>query len=112
MFVALMGCGLQESQAEKRSRQIAEWVPYKTSLESARRAMEQQHFTCSVVSYDNAEQMSNNIDAHLWRTIVVRDDQRFAVTNVTHLDCKKPQCHITFALVNGQVTGYTFFGRL
>jgi len=112
LLVALTGCAHPESHAQKMSRQIHQWVPDGTPLAAARRTMEQQQFACSVVSFDNAEQMSNSPDAVLWKTIVVRDGQHFKVTNVSHLECRSPQCSITFRVVNGQTAGFSAGGRL
>src|ERR1700690_653295 len=104
LLVTLIGCSRPESQAHTMGEQISQWVPDGTPLALAQQIMEQHQFICSVVSYDNAEQMSNSPDAVLWKTIVVKDGQHFAVTNVSHLECKKPQCNITFSVVNGATT--------
>jgi hypothetical protein len=112
LLVALTGCDHPESRAQKMGEQISQWVPVGTPLAAAQRIMEEHQFTCSVVSYANAEQMSNSPDAVLWKTIVTRDRQHFAVTNISHLECKSPQCSITFTVVNGEVSGHSAFGRL
>jgi hypothetical protein len=112
LLVALAGCGRPQSRARKMSEQILQWVPYGTPLTSARQIMEQHQFICSVVSFTNAAQMSNSADAVLWNTIVERGGQRFPVTNVSHLECRTPQCHITFSVVNDETTGFSAFGRL
>jgi len=108
----LTGCGNPKSRAEKMGEQISQWVPYGTPLVSARQIMERQGFVCSVTSYTNAEQMSSSPDAVLWKTIVTRDGQHFAVTNISHLECKRAQCEITFTVINGEVSGHSAFGRL
>ena len=112
LLVALAGCGGPESRAEKMGQQISQWVPDGTPLAAARQAMERHQFTCSVVSYANAGEMSNSPDAVLWKTIVTRDRQHFAVTNISHLECKKPECSITFTVINGEVSGHSALGRL
>ncbi len=112
LLIVPTGCGHADSRAQKMGEQISQWVPVGTSLAAARRIMEQHQFTCSVVSYASAEQMSNSPDAVLWKTIVTRDRQHFAVTNVVHLECKSPQCSITFTVVNGEVSGHSALGRL
>ena len=112
LVVVLTGCGHPESRAQKMGEQISQWVPVGTPLVAARQIMEQHQFACSVVSYASAEQMSNSPDAVLWKTIVTRDRQHFAVTNISHLECKSPHCSITFTVVNGEVSGHSAFGRL
>jgi hypothetical protein len=112
LLVALTGCSHPESRAARMGRQIQQWVPDGTPLAAARQIMEQHQFTCSVVSFTNAEQMSNSPDAVLWNTIVTRDGQHYKVTNVSHLDCKTPQCEITFSVVNGETTGFYGGGSL
>ena len=112
LLVVLTGCSHSASRAEKLSRQIQQWVPDGTPLAAARQMMQQHQFKCSVISFDNAEQMTNSADAVLWKTIVVRDGQHFAVTNVSHLECKTPQCGITFSVVNGETVGFTAGGSL
>jgi len=74
--------------------------------------MEQHGFTCSVVSYSSAEQMGSSPDAVLWKSIVTKNGQRFSVTNLSHLECKKPECSVTFTVINGEVSGQSAFGRL
>jgi hypothetical protein len=112
LLVALTGCSHPESRAQKMGEQISQWVPDGTPLASARQIMEQHQFTCSVASYTNAEQMAGSADAVLWSTIVTRDGQHFPVTNISHLECKTPQCDITFTVINGEVSGHSAFGSL
>lgn len=102
----LLGCGCSK-QRHTMGDQILQWIPFGTSLESARQIMEQHQFTCTLVSYDRVEQMTNNPDAVLWKTMVVRNDQRFAVTNVSYLECKKEQWDYTLTLVNGETRALT-----
>ena len=92
--------------------QISQWVPNGTPIASARQIMEQHQFVCSVVSYTNAEQMAGSADAVFWKTIVTRNGQHFAVTNISYLECKTPQCDITFTVINGEVSGHNASGRL
>ena len=68
--------------------------------------MEQQHFTCSVVSYDSPEQMTGTAypDAVLWKTVVVTNGITMPVTNVAHLICSRTNCTVTFALANGRTS--------
>lgn len=112
LLVVLTGCGRPESHAQKMGKQISQWVPDGTSLALARQTMEQHQFACSVTSYSNAAQMSNDPDAVLWKTIVTRGRQHFPVTNISHLECKTPQCHVTFTIINDEVSGYSAFGSL
>lgn len=112
LLVVLLGCSRPKSHAQKMDEQILQWVPFGTCLAEARQVMEQHQFTCSVVSYDNAQQMTNSADALRWKTIVARNRQHFAVSNVTHLECKRPHLSITFSVVNGETAGFRAGGRL
>ena|ERR1041385_14458 len=80
---------------------ILQWVPFKTSTASAQQIMEHHNFTCSVVTYTNADQMSNDADVNLWGTSYREDGRSLVVTNVSHLECERPHCKIRFTLVNG-----------
>ncbi len=112
LLFALAGCGRPASRAQEMGEQIRQWVPDGTPLVSARRIMERHQFACSVASFSNAGQMSNSPDAVLWKTIVTRHGQQFAVTNISYLQCQRPWCHVTFWIINGEVSGHSAFGRL
>ena len=112
LMIFLIGCSHPESNSQKLGEQIQKWVPFGTSLEEAQKTMEQHQFTCSVVSYENAAQMSNSPDAVAWKTTVVRNNQSFKVTNVSHLVCEKLRCSFTFSVVNGQISSFWGGGSL
>jgi hypothetical protein len=92
-------------------RQIRQWVPDGTPLTTARQIMEQHGFTCSVVSFDRAEQMTNKLDAAFWKMKMMENGQQVQVTNVSHLDCEKPRIGITFILLNGKTIGFLGGGQ-
>jgi hypothetical protein len=68
--------------------------------------MEQHGFTCSVVTYDGPEQMTNTAqaDAVLWNSIDTRNGLTYRVTSVAHLNCVKTNFTVTFAMVNGRTS--------
>lgn len=110
-FILLLGlasCGLSDSR--RSSEQVLELVPFGTPLMAARQVMEQEQFSCSVVSYTNPPQARNKAEWDLWNTPVVRGSQRFAVTNVSVLKCTRRKCVVTFTVVNGETSGLAVRG--
>jgi len=101
-----MGCSQSAQPAHRPGDQVLKWVPWGTSLESARQIMEQHEFTCSVVTYDGPEQMTNTAqaDAVLWNTVEITNGVTYRVTNVAHLKCVKTNCTVIFALANGRTS--------
>jgi hypothetical protein len=107
-----MGCKPEpepERPGRKMSRQIQQWVPVETSLASARQIMERHQFTCSVDSYDNLKTMTNDPEAFIWTTGIIRDGKFEAVTNITNLNCKwtdsTAKYDFTLTVINGQYVG-------
>jgi hypothetical protein len=83
LIITLIGCSRTESPTHRINRQIQQWIPEGTSLASARQILEQHQFTCSVVSYDNIEAITNNPDAVKWATLFAKTE---AVTNISLLN--------------------------
>ena len=111
-LLTMPGCG--RSAPPRMNDKILEWVPWGTSLESAQQAMDQQHFTCSVVTYDRPEQMTGTaeVDAVVWKTVTITNGVMYPVTNVAHLICVRTNCTVTFTLANGRTTRLSASGSL
>jgi len=98
LLLALLGCSRSEPRPDK-NLQILQWVPFGTSLESARRSMEQHQFSCSVVSCDSLEQLTNKIPGCGYKSYFSSG----ITTNVSIIQCKSAQGVVTFILVNNEM---------
>jgi hypothetical protein len=76
--------------------------------------MERHEFTCSVVSYNGPEEMTNTAqaDAILWNSMEVTNGVTYRVTNVSHLKCVKTNCTVIFALANGRTARLSASGSI
>lgn len=84
--------------------EIHRWIPAGASLASAQQIMEQHQYVCSTVSYDNVDSITNNPCAVEWTKDFVRSHASKAVTNITVLDCDKPNDrHTQLLVINGKM---------
>ena len=112
LILTLLGCS--RSAQPRPGDQFLKWVPWGTSLQSARQIMEQHGFTCSVATYSGPEQMTNTAeaDAVLWKTVEITNGITYHVTNVSHLKCVKTNCTVVFALANGRTARLSASGSI
>ncbi len=100
-----IGCGHREPASTRASRQLRQWVPVGTPLESARLIMEQHHFTCSVDSYTNKQGMirsgAEDPNAVYWDTGIWVNGRAVRITNITNLTCTRTNCSAVFTFMNG-----------
>ena len=108
LLLGLIGCSRSESPAQKASKQIQQWIPTGASLASARQIVEQHGFTCSIISYDSIEAITNDPDAIQWtKEFILKNQKTEAVTNISVLksdwtDSKNQQsrCKAGWVVIN------------
>jgi hypothetical protein len=105
LLVALIGCSRSQPSALLTTDELWQWVPVGTSLDSARKTMEQHQFTCSVISYDKPEQMGGDREASIFGSLVVKDGVQQVVTNLSYLVCTQSNVEVRICLANGVTRG-------
>ena len=103
VLVTLVGCG-----SPVTNEQVLVWVPMRTPLASARLAMEQHGFTCTVLS---DEQRKKQDDGLPWYGLTLNTTRQNGesletATNICYLDCQRGKVRIMFRLADNKSTGF------
>ena len=113
-LLAAAGCSQPDSQVSHLN-QIKQWMPDGSTLASARHAMEQHQYSCSVASFDSREKMPVVLgaDKSLWDLGVIKNDKVETATNLSLLTCRRVQTNsdgvwayeATLTFVNDSLSG-------
>lgn len=103
VLVVLVGCGRPVT-----NDQVLHWVPMGAPLASARLAMEQQGFTCTVLS---DEQYKKQEDGLPWYGVCLNTTRQNGesleiATNVCYLACERGKVRIMVRLADDKSTGF------